>query len=669
MSVMCVMSFVIILATVALTVTAAAHQNVVYQNNIQQAYFTAKSAADRTQSYISSIGGPSSSADEGTLRKELYDISQDLTSHIEGNLQHSTIGDYQVDIYPTTNPNVFKVVASSKWKEITSSAAILVGPTSGGASYDDAIVGTGGPAALEGSPQVGGGMTLNMPDMSKSSNGDVYIGGTVTNTGSLNFGDNQHAYLTSYFQSHRNSSLSMIASGDIANTGKLSVGRIYTVSSVTSNDNDQDVWQYYSYLVCKDEFKIKDWDGWDNNETKRVRFAAAVSGDEKAILCGGNFVSVSSKIAEIHAPVYIGGGIDLQNVNDSQHGIVFKEPVYIDCNGTNPRIQIKGNVTFEKGLYIRRTDLVSNGDILDKSGQDVHNASYIHYGDDPAFETYNALLNQKLLIPQQRVNMYSDYEFTDDQRAAMGMDGNQNTANEYKITVAPDPSSNQVISCLKTYKSGALQSSQSNGTYENNDITISESGYISQFNLVGCKSDDAVTIYFDTRTAENNVYKDIYLRLTTTDCENKDNMRGCKFYVRGKGNVYFFLDGDLKFRAHQLPIKSIDDRYQPHFWIISNSTQKNLGYANATIYFDDGTSTSQNDDARNEFYIYAPGTVIQFDGSTGFYGFMVGYSVRCASGSGVALTYVQPKNADGTENNAYSQGSNVTYGTLLRLRS
>lgn len=667
MSVMCVMSFVIILATVALTVTEAAHQNVVYQNKIQQAYFTAKSAADKTQAYISSIGGPSSSADEGTLRKELYDISQDLTSHIEGNLQHSTIGDYQVDIYPTTNPNVFKVVATSTWKEITSSAAILVGPTSGGALYDDAIVGTGS-TALEGSPQVGGGMTLNMSDMSKSSNGDVYIGGTITNTGSLNFGDNQHAYTTEYFQNHRNSSLSMIASGDIANTGKLSVGRIYTVSSVTSNDNDQDVWQYYSYLVCKDEFKIKDWDVWNDDPTKRVRFAAQVSSQDKAILCGGNFISVSSKIAEIHAPVYIGGGIDLQSADDGQHGIVFKEPVYIDCNGSNPRIQIKGNVTFEGGLYIRDASIVHNGDILDKNGQDVHTASYIHYGDDPAFATYNALLNQKLLIPQQRVDMYQPYEFTDTQRAAMGMDSNEGTANEYKITVTND-SSNQVISCLKTYVGGALQSSQSNGTYANNDITISESGYISQFNLVGCKSDDAVTIYFDTRTAENNVYKDIYLRLTTTDCEEPNNMRGCKFYVRGKGNVYFYLDGEIKFHAHQLPIKSIDDRYQPHFWIISNSTNKNLGYSNATIYFNDGTNTSQNDDARNEFYIYAPGTVIQFDGSTGFYGFMVGYSVRCASGSGVALTYVQPKNADGTPNNSYSQGSNVTYGTLLRLRS
>lgn len=677
MSVMCIMTFVIILGTVALTVTDAAHKNVVYQNKVQQAYYTAKSAAETTASYIMQHSS-NKNATDGEMAKELYDIydayKADTTAawsagvnYIKGeNSADTAIGSYSVDIYPTTNPNVFKIVANSNYQGITSSTAILVGPNSGGAGYDDAIVGTGS-AGLSGSPQVSGGMTLNMPTISKNT-GDIYVGGNVTNTGNIDFAELQHAFTTAYFESKYSSGLSIISSGNVVNedgtpmlnsegkpisNGDLSIGDIFTTRDINGNNDDADVWKYYSYLACKGNFKIK---AWANKSPENHSFATKVTSEDKAILVGGDFITESVQYGIFDAPVYVGGIMNLQGAEN----IVFNKPVYIVGDTTSKdKIQIKGKVEFKEGLYIKDSSKVTEINITDTNGNKRDNNSFVHYGDDSGFEKYEQLLEQKLKIPKQKLDMYGLYDFGDHEDE-MGLNGHENDVKNYKIT---NDSNN--LASLKYTINGTETTIPTVGTYENNEITINDSGYITKFDLNSCRT-GGVTVCFDTNDYSNGGYKDIYIRIATTDFGDANHFRDCYFTVKGKGNAYLYLEGDKRWVVNQCQINSVDEPGQPHFWLISNSENKGER-ENATIFFGGGTSGGA--DGRVEAYVYAPKTNIHFGGSTGFYGFVVGNKISLSSGSGVALEYVPPKNPDGSYNTSYSSDPSVSYSILLRTRN
>lgn len=649
--VLCIMTFVVLLSGIALTVATSANQNMIFEVSEQQAYYTAKSAVDSVATYLN-VNGVSDKGDSSLSTKlALLDYSnctatdaddpweKDDTgaykfwpdgTYVKGDWSatYDGIGKYKADVFPTAAKNIFKVVAESEYEGHHGYSAGLLRPGKTQNIFEDAIVGLGS-ESLTGSPQTAGGITVNQSKLDKS-NGDIYIGGNVTNTGDINFAELQHAFTSEHFENNYASGL-FIISGN----GNLSIGDQFTIVSITNQANDEDVWKFYSYLVCRGNFKIK---AWADKSPENHSFATKVMGEDKGILVGGNFTFESVQAGTFDAPVYIGGDL---NIYGSEK-VVFNGPVCVEGNAT-----VKGGVKFNNGLYVKGTANVTEagGAVGDVKGYD-----------SALFEKYKDKLEEKLKIPQEKVDSYGEWQFSDQQKEKMGMNGNEAAVKNYAI-IKKDVSGTK-LPCLDVTQNGIT-----NTAITGYEITINDSGILSDINLRETPN-GGTTIYFDTNlpgAVTGKKYKNLYIRITK-NITDKDDLNKCKFIVKGKGNVYLYLDGDNSWTSDE-NVMTTDDpsSKQPRLFLISNShndsTKINLG----------GTITSEQD--RFKLYVYAPFIDIKTHGSFGFYGAMIGRGIDGSSGSGQAYEFIPPDTSQTDEANGGMPGGSISSGYSVYQRT
>lgn len=645
-SVLCVMTFVVLLASIALAVTTSANQSMVYEVKEQQAYYTAKSAVDSVASYLNANGVADNGDTSLSTKLAQLDWSKctDPTAanpwekdeatggykywadgdYVKGEWsdEYDKIGKYRVDIFPTAAKNIFKVIAESEYDGHKGYSAAFLRPGKVSALFEDAIVGLGA-ESLTGSPQAGGGITLNQSVVDKSK-GDIYIGGNVTNTGSIDFAELQHAFTTEYFESNYLSGFSLISGN-----GNLSIGDQFTIASITNQNNDADVWKYYSYLVCKGNFKIK---AWADKSPENHNFAAKVTSEQKGIFVGGNFTTESVSAGTFSAPVYIKGNLNLENGNSK---IVFKYPVYVEGNAV-----VKGGVKFEAGLYVRGSALVTEAGGMDGD---------LYVDDAAAFDKCEEIYQEKLKIPQEKVDSYGDWVFTSQQREKMGMDGNEDAVNNYSIT------NNSGTPRLSITKNGVTTPA-----FDGYTITINESGILSELNLRGT-TNGGTTIYFDTNKPGSSKFQNIYIRITK-NITDKDDLNKCRFIVKGKGNVFLFLDGDNSWSSDECLMATDDPTdIQPRMFLISNSKNSSTTVKLGSIM------TPEQSGAK--LYVYAPYIDVITSGSFGFYGAIIGKSLAASSGSGQAYKFVPPDTSQTDEANGGLPAGTTSSGYSVYQRS
>lgn len=682
MSVMCMMTFVIMMATIALTAVSSAHTNMVHEYKIQQAYYTAKSAAETTADYISSIGGPNSSnPNTSSLAYKLSTIAGQDGVKIEGEwTRGTTLGDYKVDIYGTPDPKVFKIVSTSEYNNATRTTALLVGPTtydSGVNDFEDAVVGKREISKIGGNCRILGGLSTEEPFTGDNHNSAQRFSGNISSLTNVTL-SMQKANTTEYFENHYGKGYYLIA-GTIDDYGNMSgyLGLENTVAYTTTASDELDKnhspWEYYSYFISGGVFRISHADPKDSGGIL-YKFASAsgIPANEKAILVGGDFKFDTQSYAEFDAPVYVRGVLDLPDAAN----VVFKEPVYIYCDSTN-RVKIKGNVTFEKGLYIYDETKV------DQAYNNISGWSPA-YGSNDRFTYYDNMLRDKLTIPSSKVDQYDYWVFSADERKQMGLDPaatsdvtgvvtkDEDKVNKYDFKVVKV---NNVDTCqVDVTKNGTTTTmdgvagkivNYNNNTLTDKDcyrFTINESGYINSFNF---QTGEYKEIIFDTN-APGGGYRDLYIRVATNDFSLQTHSNACRFFVKGRGNVYFFLSGTNIFKRGETVIQSMDFPGEPHFFFISNSSQDTL-----TIHFDAGSKTAESDTF--DMFLYAPYTNITINGQLAFNGIIVGNDVEI---TGTSLerpfTYKSPVDSNGVPWSgglANKTPTTTRYGVVMRLRS
>lgn len=678
--VLCVMTFVVMLAGIALALTSSAHQSVIYEEKNQQAYYTAKSAVDSVVAYLDSNGTTGSgttlsykvgqldsenykkvvnfsdaslTSDEvnkikdpwpkdTTQRRSNWDTAAGAGTYIAGewSTDYAGIGKYRVDVYPTLAKGLYKIIAESDYKGHTSVVAAIVVPGKSQALFEDAIVGLGG-AGIAGSSRVCGGIALNVPggfDGKNSPYGgqDVYLGGNITNTGDINLQENQHAVPITTFNNIQTTQQNII----IAARGNLSVGQ--TIIEGTSKA----VWPYYSYLVAEKDLTIKNWESKDN-----YYFANIIDDDtinHKGILVGGNFLQgAGSTGATFSSSVYVKGNINFSNGGT----FIFEQPVYVLGN-----INLQnGTFVFKNGLYVKGSANISvdsfTGDLYSDSinfhsnagARTLNSYSTTIQGDIDACEN---VYQEKLSICD-KVNNYSDWVFTSQQREKMGLDGvDSNSYNHYSIDVNG--------SMPKLNVSGKTISTQSG-----NNLTINDSGVIEKFTLKN-STNGATTINFDTRNGAdpsgNQKYKNLYIRLNpvSNSISKKvtgDDVNKCTINIIGKGNVFLYLDTGVRWESNEVSITgndntAIDGGLQPHLFIISNDSSSSYNDYIINV----GSANGTNGD-RFAFYLYVPNGAISQGGSSGFRGSAIAKYVNECGGSNCSFSFISPATGNTDEAN------------------
>lgn len=675
--VLCVMTFVVMLAGIALALTSSAHQSVIYEENNQQAYYTAKSAVDSVVAYLDSNGttgsGTTLSYKVGQLDSENYkkvvnfadailtadeinkirdpwpkdtdqrrsnwDTAAGAGTYVAGewSTDYAGIGKYRVDIYPTLAKGLYKIIAESEYKGHTSVVAAVISPGKAQAFFEDAIVGLSS-ATINGSTRIIGGLALNTPTFANSS---VYLGGNITNKGTLDFSQNQNAIPKANFERAISSGEHLMLSAQ----GDLKVGKIKCEDEPIW---DQKMFQYYAYLVCENNLTFYEW-----NHKDAYVFASQYSDNSinsKGIFAGGDLLSEASDTsATFTSTVYVKGSFKIKGGD-----CLFKEPVYVQNINVNG-----GTFVFEKGLYILdgSTSNISagiTGNIYCNNTTLISGSSLLPSDIDGKIDECEEVMQEKL-AQCNKVDNYGNWEFTADQNKMMGVNATAaelKTVNQYTIDVAGGQPR-----LTTTYNDVSIANTGYN-------LQIKNSGVINAFDLQGSSNGNCY-IYIDTNTINSSgasVYKNIYIGV---NCNvTKDNLNKCKFFIKGKGNVYFYLFDGKTWKSNEMTITgddfdTADGGLQPHLFMISNSSSSN----NPNDAVIDLGSANGTDWDLFSVYIYAPNGLAGQTGSSGFRGAIISKYVFEDGGSNCSCKFISPSSkaeeGSGFPNGSVSSGYSV----------
>ena len=652
MSVLCIMSFVIILATISITVTSAAHKNVVYENKIQQAYYTAKSAVDKTAEYISAIGGPKATAAEDTMAKELYDIHTAYmadtslpwdagVNYISGKPQNDTsIGSYTVDIYPTTNPNVFKVVANSEYQGITGQTAALVGPSKGGIGLDDALVSTSS-FTESGSAHWQGGISVDQPELNINAS---YLGNSLCNTRDINITGYNGMYNSHFDDYIDGGGVLRIVAGHNANIAQTYC--TYAPYGYTKDDRVS-IYNYYSFFVTGNDLTLK---SWAEAGEKLIKVGSLAGSGDKGILCGGKFIMDSScRGAQFDMPIYVKNDANFDFSGD------------VTVNGD---VFVKGNLTTNADIVINGKLVVGGNININGSGSIKVKDDNIHKGvSETEFET-QATEVEKLYLQQLKyannATLYDDWKFTAEQQEAMDNGPVWNV----KCVQNSNP--------LDYYKHEIINESGSLASITSNGVQKGDGGIVIDTNIYSTEPTFDATGKLDKTNpgVKTNKYKDIYIKVTNS-INIQDNP---SIEIWGRGNVYFYLENGVKWYGDQTAIYSRDYLHESHFYIISNwETTENI----VRIPSLNGTllrgGTSDDDCIRGsqtsaQFYIYCPNGGVSIGGSSGIAGAVIAKYPKLDSGSNLTNKFVTPLDSEGKPISINGAMASTSVSILMRSR-
>lgn len=642
MTVMCIMTFVIMMATICLTAVDAAHKNVVHRNEVQQAYYTAKSAAEKTAAYIQGHM-PNETAADGTMEKELFDIytayknaldaGTDTSSfYIKGEDSGDTaIGSYTVDIYPTSNPQVFKVVANSKYHNNDGSLAILVGPSGGGTGLEDAIVSTeGGDVNIGGSAHMMGSISVDKNNFEISS---IYFGGSVCNAGGNIIINSENGMHQDYFTSSisKGSVFRIDATGNIEiNKGRCS----YTNNSIFGENNSADeticTYDYYSYIVSDGDITLK---GFGASYGTPNLFSRATNTTDHTIFCKGKFKTESCKSFTIDGNLYSGSEANIGG-DGSGGTLTVTGNMFVNGNLTLSGL----NLNVEGNLYVSGT--------INKNGNSLTTAQTYNVTSDEIENnaaSVIAVYNKEMLYAKNS-QQYKDWTFTTEQLEAM----EGSSAKQWA------PKANNRNGSSSYYCTDEIVNSSGKLTLNTTNINVGSNEYggiVFDTNVYSTTTPyPSGNFTIDQVATPTGDYQDLYLELTSS----VSGLGKPSIEVWGRGNVYIYLPNNIKWKVSEISIYCKDYPTESHVYFISNDSASKIDYdSNNIICFSslNGTKTRQGTELRpgttDYFYIYCPNGNVEIGGSSGIAGAVIAKYPNLTSGSNLPNLFVPPVDSKG----------------------
>ena len=684
MSVMCIMTFVIILGTVALTVTDAAHKNVIYQLKIQQAYYTAKSAAEKTASYISSHTADPSAAD-GTMEKMLYDVHTNYkatvdsgadvswapgVNYIAGLENTSDLGSYVVDIYPTINPNVFKLNARANYLGFEGKTAILIGPSTGGSGLEDALVALGSYAS-GGTPSYRGGIITSYTGELKSTSG-TSVGGNICSLGTVNlYGDGgtvKGIYEDEFYKQDGSKTYlpeyRMVAAKNLILTQAWCLGSGDKVS----------IYEFYTHFAAENIVL----DGMDCASTCNISNQAIEKGYDAMMIAKNNFyfgrsydteagITINRKTQNVtvYSPIYVGNDFVIGNNENGK--FTFKGDVYVAGDFI---VQGATDVTFEGTVYVAGNVNDSQKGSNFKINKLVKNA-----GSNSTFVSKKEEFEKKyddLQSIVQNVDNYDKWPFSDAEKKKMSEGKQYGT-----VTLVENKGSKEIC-----YDNWINQSGTINAITQPTAASAGEQSLVFDTNIYSeepVRSSDGVHITPGTPTGK---YQDLYIKINSIPTSQLT----FNWVARGEGAVYLYFDDSVKnfdalgccgtYTAKPTGDISEENSYNEvsqHVSKIVFISDSDMNMKWASTSNDAAWQGSNNRLQELRCFIYLPNGKVTLGDNGSYLGAVVCNSVEANGGSETSRSarkaYVPLVDAKGKVVSLGGVSGTVNYDILLRSRS